>query len=202
MNTLKIIRYAAWAMVAILGIVVAVILLSPEPRPGEGGAGRIGGPFQLAQATGGVLDSRTLRGKPFGLFFGFTQCPDICPGTLSDMTSLMDELDKGPQAARAKEFRILFITVDPERDTADILSNYLSAFDGRIVGLVPTAEQLAAVAKQHAAFYQKVTTTSGYTMNHTSAVYLFDSNGQFAGTIDIKESRENQKAKLERLLAR
>lgn len=202
MNVLAIIRYAAWAMVAIVGIVVAVVLLTPEKRPGEGGAGRIGGPFQLAQATGGALDSRSLRGKPFGLFFGFTQCPDICPGTLSDMTSLMDELDKGPQAARAKEFRILFVTVDPERDTADILANYLSAFDGRIIGLVPTAEQLAAVAKQHAAFYQKVQTSSGYTMNHTSAVYLFDSAGQFAGTIDIKESRENQKAKLERLLAR
>ncbi len=202
MTALRAIRFAAWGMTAVLGLVVAYLLLTPEPRPGEGGAGRIGGPFQLAQASGGVLDSRTLRGKPFGLFFGFTQCPDICPGTLTDMTALMDELDKGPQAARAKDFRILFVTVDPERDTPEILSNYLSAFDGRIVGLVPTMEQLGAVAKQHAAFYQKVQTSSGYTMNHTSAVYLFDSAGQFSGTIDIKESRENQKAKLERLLSR
>ena len=202
MTALRAIRYAAWGMTAVLGLVVAFLLLTPEPRPGEGGAGRIGGSFQLAQATGGTLDSTSLRGKPFGLFFGFTQCPDICPGTLTDMTALMDELDKGPLAARAKDFRILFVTVDPERDTPEILANYLSAFDGRIVGLVPTVDQLVTVAKQHAAFYQKVQTSSGYTMNHTSAVYLFDSTGQFAGTIDIKESRENQKAKVERLLAR
>ncbi len=155
MTALKAIRFAAWGMTAVLGLVVAYLLLTPAPRPGEGGAGRIGGSFQLAQATGGILDSATLRGKPFGLFFGFTQCPDICPGTLTDMTALMDELDKGPQAARAKDFRILFVTVDPERDTPEILANYLSAFDGRIVGLVPTIEQLAAVAKQHAAFYQR-----------------------------------------------
>ena len=202
MTALKLIRYSAWGLTAILGLVVAFLLLTPAPRPGEGGAGRIGGNFTMAQATGGTLDSRTLRGRPFGLFFGFTQCPDICPGTLSDMTALMDELDKGPLAARAKDFRILFVTVDPERDTPEVLANYLSAFDGRVIGLVPTPDQLAVVAKQHAAFYQKVTTSSGYTMNHTSAVYLFDSAGAFAGTIDIKESRENQKAKVERLLAR
>ncbi len=117
MTALRAIRFAAWGMTAVLGLVVAYLLLTPAPRPGEGGAGRIGGSFQLAQATGGVLDSATLRGKPFGLFFGFTQCPDICPGTLTDMTALMDDLDKGPQAARAKQFRILFVTVDPERDT-------------------------------------------------------------------------------------
>ncbi len=202
MNALRVIRYAAWGVTAILGLVAAFLLLTPAPPPGEGGAGRIGGPFTLAQAKGGTLDSKSLRGTPYGLFFGFTQCPDICPATLSDMTALMDDLDKGALAAKAKAFRIFFVTVDPERDTPELLANYLSAFDGRITGLVPTMEQLPGVAKQFAAFYQKVPTSSGYTMNHTSAVYLFDAAGQFAGTLDIKESRENQKAKLERLLGR
>jgi len=201
-TALRVIRYGAWGVTAILGIVVAYLLLTPQQKAGEGGAGRIGGAFELARAGGGTLDSRSLRGRPFGLFFGFTQCPDVCPTTLSDLTALMDDLDKGPLAAKAKDFRVLFITVDPGRDTPETLSSYLSAFDGRVVGLVPTDDQLAAVAKQHAAFYQKVETSSGYTMNHTSAVYLFDSASAFAGTLDIKESRENQKAKVVRLLAR
>jgi protein SCO1 len=149
-----------------------------------------------------VLDSATLKGKPYGLFFGFTQCPDICPGTLTEMTALMDELDKGALAAKARDFRILFVTVDPERDTAETLASYLSAFDGRITGLVPTLEQLPGIAKQFAAFYQKVTTSSGYTMNHTSAVYLFNAEGVFAGTIDIQESKSSQMAKLQRLLGK
>ncbi len=200
MNALKLIRYGAWASIAALGVAIAVVLLSPPQRPGEGGGARIGGPFQLAQATGGVLDSASLAGEPYGVFFGFTQCPDICPGTLSDVTALMDELDKGPLAERARRFRVLFVTVDPERDTADVLKSYLTAFDGRIAGLVPTMEQLPGLARQFAAFYEKVPTSSGYTMNHTASVFLFDRQGRFAGTIDIKDQRSNQIAKLERLI--
>jgi protein SCO1 len=202
MTALKFIRYGAWAAIALLGLVIAFVLLQPTPRTDQAGGGRIGGAFQLARATGGAFDSASLKGQPYGLFFGFTQCPDICPGTLSDMTALMDELDKGPLAVKAKAFRMLFITVDPERDTAEILKSYLSAFDGRIIGLVPTMEQLPGIARQFAAFYKKEPTSSGYTMNHTSAVYLFDGQGRFSGTIDIKESQANQKAKLERLLGR
>jgi protein SCO1 len=200
MSPLKIIRYASWASIAALGIVIAAVLLSPPDKPGETGGGRIGGPFRLAQASGGEMDSASLAGQPFGLFFGFTQCPDICPGTLTDVTTLMDDLDKGPLAEKAKRFRVLFVTVDPERDTAEILSNYLSAFDGRITGLVPTVSQLPQLTRQFAAFYEKVPTSSGYTMNHTASVYLFNRQGQFAGTVDIKDVRSNQKAKLERLI--
>jgi protein SCO1 len=200
MSTLKLIRYGAWASIAVLGLVIAVVLLSPPRKPGEAGGGRIGGPFALPLATGGTLDSASLAGEPYGIFFGFTQCPDICPGTLTDVTSLMDELDKGPLAERAKRFRVLFVTVDPERDTRDILASYLSAFDGRIAGLIPTVEQLPALARQFAAFYEKVPTSSGYTMNHTASVYLFNRQGQFAGTIDLKDTRSNQLAKLQRLI--
>jgi protein SCO1 len=200
MSTLRLIRYGAWASVAALGLVIAAVLLSPPKKPGEAGGGRIGGAFKVAMATGGALDSASLAGEPYGLFFGFTQCPDICPGTLTDVTSLMDELDKGPLQERAKRFRVLFVTVDPERDTPDVLASYLSAFDGRIAGLVPTMEQLPGLARQFAAFYEKAPTSSGYTMNHTASVYLFDRQGRFAGTIDLKDTRSNQMSKLERLI--
>jgi protein SCO1/2 len=201
MTALGLIRYGSWVAVAALGIVIAVVLLNPAKRP-EQGAGRVGGPFKLAMAGGGTIDSASLAGKPYGLFFGFTQCPDVCPGTLTEMTALFDEVDKGVQATRAKDFRLFFVTVDPERDTAELLKNYLSAFDHRVVGLVPTMEILPALAKQFAAFYEKIPTSSGYTMNHTAAVYLFDSKGAFSGTLDYRESRENQLQKLTRLLAR
>lgn len=200
MTTLKLIRYGAWTSIAALAVVIAVVLLSPPRKPGEAGGGRIGGPFQLAQATGGSLDSASLRGEPYGVFFGFTQCPDICPGTLTDVTALMDDLDKGALKEKARRFRVLFITVDPERDSAEVLKSYLAAFDGRIAGLVPTLEQLPALTRQFAAFYEKVPTSSGYTMNHTASVYLFDREGRFAGTIDIKDARSNQLTKLERLI--
>jgi protein SCO1 len=200
MSTLKLVRYAAWGSIAALAIVIAFVLLSPPRKPGEAGGGRIGGAFRIAQATGGDLDSASLVGEPYALFFGFTQCPDICPGTLSDMTALMDDLDKGGLKERAKRFRMLFVTVDPERDTADVLKSYLSAFDGRIVGLVPSMQALPGLTRQFAAYYEKVSTTSGYTMNHTASVYLFDRQGRFAGTIDIKDARSNQMQKLERLI--
>jgi protein SCO1 len=200
MSPLKLIRYGAWASIAALGLVIAAVLLSPPKKPGEAGGGRIGGPFKVAMASGGALDSASLAGEPYGVFFGFTQCPDICPGTLTDVTALMDELDKGPLAEKAKRFRVLFVTVDPERDTPEVLASYLSAFDGRIAGLVPTTEQLPALARQFAAFYEKVPTTSGYTMNHTASVYLFSRQGQFAGTIDLKDSRSGQLTKLQRLI--
>jgi protein SCO1 len=87
-----------------------------------------------------------------------------------------------------------------KRDTAEVLASYLSAFDGRIAGLMPTMEQLPGIARQFAAFYEKVPTSSGYTMNHTAAVYLFNRQGLFAGTIDIKDARSNQRLKLERLI--
>jgi protein SCO1 len=201
MTAIKLIRYSAWAVIAALGVIIAVVLLNPAKQADQATGGRVGGAFQLMTAKGEVLTSASLKGKPYGMFFGFTQCPDICPGTLTDITALLDEADKGPLAAQAKAFRVLFVTVDPERDTSAMLANYLSAFDGRITGLIPTVEALPALAKQFAAFYQKVPTSSGYTMNHTAAVYLFNKEGVFAGTLDIQESKANQKAKLERLLS-
>ncbi len=126
--------------------------------------------------------------------------PGHLPGTLSDMTALMDELDKGPIAGKAKQFRILFVTVDPERDTREVLASYLSAFDGRIADSCLRRGSFRRSPASSRAFYEKVPTSSGYTMNHTASVYLFDREGRFAGTIDIKESRANQIAKLTRLI--
>ncbi len=133
----------------------------------------IGMPFVLASSKGGMVDSQTLIGKPYALFFGFTHCPEVCPTTLYEMSSSLERLGK-----LADGFRVFFVTVDPERDTAESLRDYLSNFDSRMEGLVPTVEQLPALASAYRIFYAKVPTSDGsYTMDHSALVYLFDEDG-------------------------
>lgn len=199
MTPLKLVRYGLWAVIALIGVVTAATLLTPKRPADQQAGGRIGGAFSLAAHTGQTIDSRSFSGKPYAVFFGFTQCPDICPTTMLDLTELLKETEKSRPAA-AEAFRVYFITVDPERDDLALLKDYLSAFDSRIIGLRPNPEQLPELARQFAAFYRKVPTSTGYTMDHTSAVYLFNRDGIFAGTLDIRETRANAMAKLNRLL--
>lgn len=156
----------------------------------------IGGPFRLASANGGVVDSRDLAGKPFGVFFGFTHCPEVCPTTMAEMSAALQELGDD-----AKDFRVFFITVDPERDTAAYLKDYLANFDHRIEALVPTPEELAQVARAYRAFYAKSPTSDGsYTMDHTATLYLMNGKGQLASTIAYGEEHDTRLAKLRKLI--
>jgi protein SCO1/2 len=202
MSALQLVRYGAWATIALIGAIMAYVLLMPRPPEQAAVAGRIGGPFVLPAHTGETVDSRQLAGRPFAVFFGFTQCPDVCPTTMLEVGTVLKELEATRAAEAARAFRVYFVTVDPERDTAALLRDYLSAFDSRIIGLLPTVEQLPALTRQFAAYYRKVPTSTGYTMDHTSAVYLFDARGQFVGTLDVNETRANQIAKVTRLLTR
>jgi protein SCO1/2 len=156
----------------------------------------IGGPFVLASSKGGVVDSKTLAGKPYAVFFGFTHCPEVCPTTLYDLSSTLATLGDA-----AKDFRIFFITVDPERDTVDAMKDYVANFDPRIEALVPTPEQLKTLASDFRVFYAKVPgSDGGYTMDHTATVFLFDARGRLAGTLGYDEAPDNRLAKLKRLL--
>lgn len=157
----------------------------------------IGAPFKLASSQGGEVDSATLKGKPYGIFFGFTHCPEVCPTTMSDMTETLKQLgDEG------KDFRLFFITVDPERDSTATLKDYISNFDPRISALVPTLAELPALAKAFRIIYEKVPTSDGsYTMNHTASILLYDKQGEFFGTIAYGEKPEVRVQKLKRLIA-
>jgi protein SCO1 len=156
----------------------------------------IGGPFKLESSTGGVVDSETLKGQPFAVFFGFTHCPEVCPTTLYEMSNALGKLGD-----EAKDFKVFFITIDPERDTTEFMKSYLTSFDPRIVGLRPSLEELPQVAKAYRVFYEKVATSDGdYTMNHTALVYLMDRQGKFFGTLDYEEAPDTRLAKLRRLL--
>jgi protein SCO1/2 len=153
------------------------------------GCGRDGPQFQASDVTGSAFGrefslvdhngkARTLadfRGKAVVLFFGYTQCPDVCPTTLSTLAEAMRRL--GPDAARVQ---VLFVTIDPERDTAELLSHYVTAFDPSFLGLAGDAEATARTAKEFKVIYQKQpgSTPGSYTMDHSAGTFMFDPEGR------------------------
>lgn len=139
------------------------------------GGPAIGGPFRLTAQDGKILSSEDLAGAPFAVFFGFTHCPEVCPTTLSEISRVFEDLGDA-----ADGLTVLFVTVDPERDTPEVLRDYVSSFTGRIVGLTGTPEEIAKVAKEYKVYYEKVPTSDGgYTMNHSAAIYLMGGDGKF-----------------------
>ncbi|WP_332671465.1 SCO family protein [Aromatoleum sp.] len=138
------------------------------------------------------------RGKVVTVFFGYTQCPDVCPTTLTTMSEVMRRL--GPEADRVQ---VLFVTVDPERDTQALLANYVPAFDPRFLGLRGSLDETAAVAKDFRTFYQKSGDTSGpnYTIDHAAGTYVFDSQGRARLYVKHGETAENIAADIRVLLA-
>lgn len=176
-------------------VVLTVAALAFPPRGTGPHPVPIGGPFDLASSAGGRLSSADLKGKPFAIFFGFTYCPDICPTTLLDLSTVIKDL--GPDA---DAMRFLFVSIDPLRDTPDQLKKYLSSFDPRITGLTGTEAEIAAVAKAYRAYFVKVPTSDGYTMNHSTIMYLMDRDGKYAGLINYQENHASQVAKLRKLI--
>jgi protein SCO1 len=157
----------------------------------------IGGPFALIEADGKAFSNADLAGKPYAIFFGYTHCPDVCPTTLFEMSQALAKL--GPDAERVN---MVFVSVDPARDTPEFLEEYLTAFDARIVGLTGTEETIANAAKAFHVFYQKVPADNGdYTMDHSATVILMDAAGKFVGTISYGEDTDQMLAKLRRLIA-
>ncbi len=114
------------------------------------------------------------KGKVVTIFFGYTQCPDVCPTALSGMSTVMQAL--GPDADRVQ---VIFVTVDPERDTPELLAQYVPAFDARFLGLYGTPEKIAEVAKEFRVFYRKSGDLAGhYTIDHTAGTYVFGPDGR------------------------
>jgi protein SCO1 len=179
-------------LVAALTLLITVLLLVPEPQQARV---PIGGPFKLTTQDGKPFTDENLKGKPFAVFFGFTHCPEVCPTTLYDLTQDLSALGKD-----ADNMRVAFVTVDPARDTPELLKTYLASFDPRIVGLTGTEEEIAAVANAYKVYYRKVPTDSDYTMDHTATIFLMDSRGDFYGTSNFQESQDIRRGKLKKLV--
>ena len=160
-----------------------VIPVGQPPEDAVTGRAEVGGPFELAAHTGETVTDRDFRGKHLLIFFGYTYCPDVCPTTLQQVSLALDEL-----GALADAVQPLFISVDPERDTAESLADYVAAFHPRIVGLTGTPEQIAKAAEAYRAYYKKAGETEegdeDYLMDHTAFLYLMGPEGEFIEVYD------------------
>lgn len=131
--------------------------------------------FALKDADGKERTLADFKGKVVVLFFGYAQCPDVCPTTMTEMAQVKQQLGKD-----GDKLQVLFVTVDPDRDTPTVMKAYMGAFDPAFVALIPTQEQLAAMAKDYKAYYKKVDgkTPTSYSMDHSAASYIYDTQGR------------------------
>jgi len=148
---------------------------TPQFRGADVTGSAFGHDFHLTDHNGKPRSLADYRGKVVLIFFGYTQCPDFCPTTLANLATAVREL--GPDAARVQ---VLFITVDPERDTQELLSRYVPAFDPTFIGLYGDAAATAATAKEFRILYQKQPgpTPGSYTMDHSTGTFVFDPQGR------------------------
>jgi protein SCO1/2 len=159
----------------VLGV-TAVMTLTSASRPAA--TANVGGPFALVNQDGRTVTDRSFLGQPHLVFFGFTHCPDICPTKLFEISEALRATGE-----KGRGLRALFITVDPERDTPEVLKSYIGSFDERIVALTGTPEAVEATVRAYRGFARKVPGKDGdYTMEHTALVYLMDKNGRFVGS--------------------
>jgi protein SCO1 len=179
---------AAVALVFLLAAAGAYV--TTGLRAGAAGGSLIGGPFKLEGADGRPVTDADMKGEPFLVFFGYTHCPDVCPATLAEIS---DVLSKMP----GKPVKALFITVDPERDTAPVMKDYLSNFDSRIVGLTGDRAAIDAVEKGYRVYARKAPQAGGdYTMDHSAIIYLMDANGRFVEAFNLDRKPEESAKEL------
>ena len=192
----KIILASAAALAGLVLCFSLVLLASGRlSAPSVPQTAAIGGPFRLTDQNGGTVTEQNLKGAPFLVFFGFTHCPEVCPTTLFELSEILRKL--GPDGKRV---RVVFITIDPERDTPAALKDYLSSFDPRMLALTGDPAEIAAVAKAYRVYYKKVPLEQDYTMDHTAIVYLMDKEGRFVSPFSLKRTTEAAAADLRRYL--
>jgi protein SCO1/2 len=155
-----------------------------------------GSGFALTDFNGQARTLADYRGKVVMLYFGFVQCPDVCPTALARASAVMQQL--GADAARVQ---LLFVTVDPERDTPALLRDYLSAFNPSFMALTGSAENIKAAADGFRVYYKKIPTGSSYTMDHTALTYLIDPQGRIRVALRHEQSAEDYAADVRSLLA-
>jgi protein SCO1 len=193
-TTLRNFRIVLWVLVAIAAIgATALFFLRPPQRP----LGVTGQEFALASTKGGAFTQNDLVGTPSLVFFGYTFCPDVCPTTLAETTAWRAQL-----GLTEGDLRIIFVTVDPERDTAEMVKSYVEGFDPSVIGLVGTPEETAKAKAAFGVFSEKSGDVESefYLVDHTALTFLIDDDGSFQGTIAYEEAGETARAKIERLV--
>ncbi|WP_246723099.1 MULTISPECIES: SCO family protein [Aureimonas] len=189
-------RMGLWVLV---GLVAALLVLVwavgiRQFSTAEQAAEPYGTPFQLIDQDGQPVTESILKGSATAVFFGFTHCPDVCPTTLYELAGYQRQL-----ADEGKELKVVFVTVDPERDTPDVLKRYVEAMDADITGVTGDPAAVNAMLDGWGIHHARVESGSTYTMDHTASVIMLGTQGQFVGTIAYQENPETALQKLDRL---
>ena len=197
---MKTFRIAIWIAVVILAGVLGAATLEITRTRDVVAEGPFGVPFTLVAQNGQPITEKALQGKPTALFFGFTHCPEVCPTTLFELSGWMEKVD--PDGSKLQAY---FVTVDPERDTPEIMNQYVSNVSKRITGISGPPDKVADVIKGFRVYAKKVPVDANnpngdYTMDHTASVFLLDSDGRFSGTIAYGEDPDAAVKKLENLI--
>jgi cytochrome oxidase Cu insertion factor (SCO1/SenC/PrrC family) len=178
---------AFWILLLVAATLQLAPMLRSTPQEVVASAAPLRAPsFRLATPVGASVSETTMRGRPYAIFFGFTQCPEVCPTTLLELTRAVDAL-----GAEAAKLDILFVSLDPERDTPRVLSDFVAPFDGRVVALSGSKEEIARAAQAFRVYYRKTALEGGgYTIDHTTLVYLVDGRGRLRDAISFMEHPE------------
>ncbi len=195
---MRTVRYILWAVVAVVAIAMAYVV-GFEKLSGQGPNNaniKLGGEFNLVRHDGKPISGKDLLGKPHAIFFGFTSCPEVCPTTLFEITTWLEKL--GPDADK---LNVYFMSVDPERDTVQVLGEYLSAFDNRIIGITGERKKVEETLRSYKVFFKRVELEDDdYTMDHTATIFLLNAKGEFVRSIAYGENGETAVAKLRLML--
>jgi len=197
------------AVVALIGLGTWLTLADKSDQPvklvASTGKALIGGPFTLVDQTGATVTDQSYRGKYLLIYFGYTFCPDVCPTELGLMSQALDALGD-----KAKQIQPLFITIDPERDTPQVLADYLANFRPGFVGLTGSTEQIRAVAKAYRVYYAKAPAGPGdeaptegskdYLMNHLSLIFLMGPDGAYLKHFPPTETADSMARKIADLM--
>ena len=171
--------------IAIASIALAGLAIWIVATPARNPSALVGGPFALQTGDGKTLTDADLEGHPFLVYFGYTHCPDVCPTTLAEISDVLRRMPDKP-------IRALFVTVDPERDTPASMADYVSSFDSRVIGLSGSRAEIDAIEKAYRIYARKGPSRAdgGYSMDHSSVVYLMDAKGAFVEALDLERPPE------------
>ncbi|WP_127752236.1 SCO family protein [Devosia sp. 1566] len=193
-KSLRRFRIALWSLVVVVAFAATMLyLFRPPARP----LGLTGREFALESTQGGSFTQNDLRGTPSLVFFGYTFCPDVCPTTLAETTAWRQQLGLSPE-----DLRIIFVTVDPERDTLETVKGYVEGYDPSIIGLVGSPEATEDAKAAFGVFSEKSGEPNDpyYLVDHTASTFLINADGSFDGTVAYGEAAETAVAKVKRLV--
>ncbi|HWB49591.1 MAG TPA: SCO family protein [Stellaceae bacterium] len=191
----------ATVLAGVLVLVAGLLIAFAFRDQGKGVAGSplaaaIGGPFSLVDQNDKPFTDANLKGKWQLVFFGYTHCPDVCPTTLNDLSLALDQLGD-----KKNRVGIVFISVDPERDTPAVLKSYVDSFGGPVEALTGSADAVAQAAKDYKVYYAKhPRSDGGYDMDHSALIYIMDPQGRFTATFTPEDQPDKMAERLKKLL--